>query len=72
MSVRVHGFHMFLTHFHFLFIYLGDDVVFLDPHVTQNAVDFDDEQFDDSTYHPETCARITFQSMDPSLAMVRY
>ena len=48
----------------------GDDVVFLDPHLTQNAIDFDDEQFDDSSYHPETCARISFQSMDPSLAVV--
>lgn len=44
--------------------------MFLDPHLTQNSVDLDDEQFDDSSYHPETCARICFQSMDPSLAVV--
>lgn len=49
---------------------LGDDVVFLDPHLTQNTIDFDEEEFDDSTYHTETCARINFQSMDPSLAVV--
>lgn len=49
---------------------LGDDVVFLDPHITQNTIDLDDEQFDDSSYHSETCARICFQSMDPSLAVV--
>jgi hypothetical protein len=48
----------------------GDDVVFLDPHLTQNAIDFDEEEFDDSSYHPATCARISFQSMDPSLAVV--
>lgn len=50
--------------------YVGDDVVFLDPHVTQNFIDFEDEeQFSDETYHPETCSRINFQSMDPSLAL---
>lgn len=50
---------------------LGEEVVFLDPHVTQNFTDLDDEeQFDDSSYHPETCWRINFQSMDPSLALV--
>ena len=48
----------------------GDDVVFLDPHLTQNAIDFDEEEFDDSSDHPATCARISFQSMDPSLAVV--
>lgn len=50
--------------------YVGEEVVFLDPHVTQNFTDLDDEeQFDDSSYHPETCWRINFQSMDPSLAL---
>ena len=53
-------------------VFVGDDVVFLDPHVTQNFIDFEDEeQFSDETYHPETCSRINFQSMDPSLALVR-
>ncbi|XP_046657433.1 cysteine protease ATG4B-like [Daphnia pulicaria] len=49
--------------------YVGDDVVFLDPHLTQNAIDLDEDEFDDSSYHPATCARISFQSMDPSLAV---
>lgn len=46
-------------------------MVFLDPHLTQNFVDLDDDDhFDDATYHPVTSARIGFQSMDPSLAVV--
>ncbi|XP_032795587.1 cysteine protease ATG4B isoform X2 [Daphnia magna] len=49
--------------------YVGDDVVFLDPHLTQNAIEFDDEEFEDSSYHPTTSARISFHSMDPSLAV---
>lgn len=49
----------------------GDDVVFLDPHLTQNAIEFDDEEFEDSSYHPTTSARISFHSMDPSLAVVK-
>jgi hypothetical protein len=53
-------------------VFIGDDVVFLDPHLTQNAIDLDEDEFDDSSYHPATCARISFQSMDPSLAVVRY
>lgn len=53
--------------------YTGDEVVFLDPHITQNAIDLDelsDETFDDSTYHASTCSRISFLNMDPSLALV--
>jgi cysteine protease ATG4 len=53
--------------------YTGDDVVFLDPHVTQHAVDLDelvDGRFDDASYHPETCSRMNFLVMDPSLAVV--
>ena len=53
--------------------YTGDDVVFLDPHVTQQTVDLDelvDGRFDDSSYHPETCSRMNFLVMDPSLAVV--
>lgn len=53
-----------------MFYSSGDDVVFLDPHITQNTIVLDDEPLDDSSYHPETCARICFQSMDPSLAVV--
>jgi len=52
--------------------YVGDEVVFLDPHVTQNATDFDevtDDQLDDSSYHCETSSRISFLNMDPCLAL---
>lgn len=52
----------------------GNEVVFLDPHVTQNATNMEessDDQFDDSSYHCGTSSRINFLNMDPSLALVR-
>jgi len=55
--------------------YVGEEVVFLDPHVTQNATDMDEsniDQFDDTSYHCESSSRINFLNMDPSLALVSY
>lgn len=52
------------------FLIVDDDAIYLDPHVTQNFIDLDTEEFDDSSYHPESYSRINFDSLDPSLAMV--
>merc|ERR1712071_178496 len=52
--------------------HVGEEVVFLDPHVTQNATDMEesaDGQFDDSSYHCDASSRINFLNMDPSLAL---
>ena len=42
----------------------------MDPHLTQPTVDLDEQSVDDSSYHPQTCWRISFLNMDPSLAVV--
>ena len=57
--------------------YTGDDVVFLDPHVTQNNVDLEPDSGqesvanNDASYHSDSCSRMSFLNMDPSLAVVR-
>jgi len=54
--------------------YVGDDIVFLDPHVTQQAVAIDDksQQYDaeaDLTYHCQRAARMPIMQLDPSVAL---
>jgi cysteine protease ATG4 len=54
--------------------YVGDEVVYLDPHTVQdsgavNQKQTHEESFFDSTYHKKYASRISFSAMDPSLAV---
>ncbi len=53
------------------FIYLGDELIYLDPHICQPVVDFDveDDQLDDSSYHCPFVLRMPLVNMETSLAL---
>lgn len=54
--------------------YVGDEALYLDPHITQRCGSVGDKmstseiEFDE-TYHQKYAARINFEKMDPSLAL---
>lgn len=55
--------------------YVGDEVLFLDPHTTQRSGSVGDmttgEEIEfDTTFHQKYAGRIPFTDMDPSLAIV--
>ncbi|XP_031784313.1 autophagy-specific gene 4 isoform X1 [Nasonia vitripennis] len=54
--------------------YVGDEVIFLDPHTTQRAGSVDQKSDDneaevDATYHCKIASRIPITGMDPSVAL---
>lgn len=48
----------------------ANQLVFLDPHTTQNFVDLDQEPIDDSSYHCWNAQRMPINAIDPSIALV--
>lgn len=61
---------------HYFIGYVDDEALYLDPHTTQKCGSVGEKltsvQIDfDATYHQKYCARINFEKIDPSLAMVR-
>lgn len=60
---------------HYFIGYVGDEALFLDPHTTQKCGVVGNKltqaEIDmDETYHQKYAARINFEKMDPSLALV--
>lgn len=51
---------------------VGDDLVFLDPHTTQLAVDLDVECPEDESYHCAHASRMDIGQLDPSIALCFY
>lgn len=51
---------------------VGNEVIFLDPHTTQCAVDLDKEEMDDSSYHSPVSGRMDISQLDPSIALCFY
>ncbi|XP_077515068.1 autophagy-related 4a isoform X3 [Amblyomma americanum] len=51
---------------------VGDDLVFLDPHTTQLAVDLDVEFPEDESYHCAHASRMDIGQLDPSIALCFY
>lgn len=52
--------------------YVGSQLLYLDPHVTQTMADLDDtqvESFPDSTYHSDRIGRIELTDIDPSVSL---
>ncbi|XP_022668337.1 cysteine protease ATG4B-like [Varroa jacobsoni] len=50
----------------------ANQLVFLDPHTTQNFVDLDQEPIDDSSYHCWNAQRMPINAIDPSIALSYY
>ena len=48
----------------------GDDVIYLDPHTTQQFVDLKKET--DESFHCAYASRMRFTNLDPSVAAVSY
>ena len=51
---------------------VANDLVFLDPHTTQQCVDLDDLEADDSSYHCPKASRMDINQLDPSIALCFY
>lgn len=73
------------NHALYLIGYTGDDIIYLDPHITQQYVDFDSNQLEvvdeespskrlpaDSTYHCSSPEKMALDKLDPSLALCFY
>jgi len=62
----------------FIFFFVsGDEVIFLDPHTTQQACsvvgkDNETERLADLTYHCQYASRLHILQVDPSLAVVSW
>uniref|UniRef100_A0A914X332 Cysteine protease n=1 Tax=Plectus sambesii TaxID=2011161 RepID=A0A914X332_9BILA len=48
---------------------VGDELLYLDPHECQPAVDLDEDESDDSSYHCPFLLHMPFDRVDPSLAL---
>lgn len=62
---------------HYFIGYVGDEALYLDPHVTQKCGTIGEKlqqtEIDmDETYHQKYAARLNFKNMDPSLALVSH
>ncbi len=60
----------------FLFLIIGNDVIFLDPHTTQSSGTVNEKKTEqerkiDGTYHCQYASRLHILQMDPSVAVVR-
>ncbi|KAL3848532.1 hypothetical protein ACJMK2_019383 [Sinanodonta woodiana] len=57
------------NHAHWFIGYVGDELIFLDPHLTQNAVDIDDPDSTDTSFHCDHSSRMKILELDPSVAL---
>lgn len=60
------------NHAHYFIGYIGDELVYLDPHTVQNVVDFTSSGETDETYHCPYGSRMKISSLDPSIAVGFY
>lgn len=51
---------------------VANDLVYLDPHSTQQFVDLDEPEADDSSYHCPKASRMDISLLDPSIALSFY
>ena len=50
--------------------YIGDELLFMDPHEVQPYVPNFIENMDDSSYHTNKIWKMKFSQLDPSIALV--
>ena len=48
----------------------GEELVYLDPHTTQAAVDLDETPMQDESFHCRYSSRMKILDLDPSIALV--
>ncbi|GFR79302.1 cysteine protease [Elysia marginata] len=62
------------NHAHWFIGYVGKELIYLDPHTTQNVVDLDSRSMtSDFSYHCDTPpSRMSFSKLDPSIALGFY
>ncbi|CAL1541661.1 unnamed protein product [Lymnaea stagnalis] len=61
------------NHAHWFIGFVDKELIYLDPHTTQNVVDLEDRHASDATYHCTTPAsRMSFSKLDPSIALGFY
>lgn len=63
------------NHALYLIGYTEDDIIYLDPHTTQQYIDFDacdGSPIDDTSYHCACPEKMPFDKLDPSLALCFY
>ncbi|KAK3596622.1 hypothetical protein CHS0354_039799 [Potamilus streckersoni] len=57
------------NHAHWFIGYVGDEMIFLDPHLTQNSVDIDELDSADDSFHCGHSSRMKILELDPSIAL---
>ncbi|XP_052214699.1 cysteine protease ATG4B-like isoform X1 [Dreissena polymorpha] len=60
------------NHAHWFIGYMGDELVYLDPHTTQMVVEADDINISDESYHCQYSSRMKILDLDPSIALGFY
>ncbi|ESO98867.1 hypothetical protein LOTGIDRAFT_187088, partial [Lottia gigantea] len=60
------------NHAHYFVGYLGDELIYLDPHTTQVYVDLEAKSSTDVTYHCPFPGRMKLTQLDPSVAVGFY
>ncbi|XP_033760157.1 cysteine protease ATG4B-like [Pecten maximus] len=60
------------NHAHWFVGYLGDKLVFLDPHTTQGVTDLDDPTSNDQSYHCQYPSLMKVTELDPSIGVGFY
>ena len=53
-------------------LFVGEELVYLDPHTTQLAVDFSNRDANDESFHCLHSSRMKILDLDPSIALVSW
>ncbi|XP_056005246.1 cysteine protease ATG4B-like [Ostrea edulis] len=60
------------NHAHWFLGYMGDKLIYLDPHTTQLSEDLDSQDFSDESYHCPYPSTMNVMELDPSIALGFY
>ncbi|XP_061171538.1 cysteine protease ATG4B-like [Saccostrea echinata] len=60
------------NHAHWFIGYMGDKLIYLDPHTTQPSEDLDSPNFPDDSYHCPFPSTMNVMDLDPSIALGFY
>ncbi|KAL4219919.1 Cysteine protease atg4b [Mactra antiquata] len=60
------------NHAHWFIGYVGEELIYLDPHTTQLNVDLDDTMLKDESFHCQHPCRMKILELDPSVALGFY
>jgi len=60
------------NHAHYFIGFIGQELIYLDPHTEQNTVDLEQRNASDQTYHCSASSRMLFHKLDPSIALGFY